>query len=332
MYRIRWSAGAFLAVLVVGTIGYWILGFGVLDAAYQTVTTVTTVGFGEVHPLSHAGQVFTMVLILAGVGAALYTFSVAFEFVAEGQLREQRRRRRMDHSIAKLDGHVVVCGWGRVGRSIARHLAEAGKVVVVVDRDPERLEGIPYLHIVGDATQDSVLIEAGIERAETLIAAIDTDAENLYVTLSGRSLRPDLFIIARARDESSESKLCRAGADRVVNPQSIGGARIAAFVSQPHVADFLDVVMHDRQFEFQLEEIPITIGSALAGTVLNDPAIRARTGAFVLCMRTPEGEFITTPVPGDVIKPGQVLIAIGTRTELDRLVEFSEGARRDQDR
>lgn len=316
---LRCAAGV-LAVVLAGTIGYWILGFGLLDATYQTVTTVTTVGFREVRPLSEAGQVFTMVLIVAGVGTVLYAFSVTIEFLVEGQLHTERRRRRMDRSIAKLNGHVVVCGWGRVGRAIAHHLEQTGQSVVVVDQNAERLLGLRHLHVVGDATTDSVLLEAGIERATTLIAAIDTDADNLYVTLSGRSLRSDLFIIARARDESSEAKLRRAGADRVVNPQAIGGARMAAFVSSPNVAEFLDVVMHDDEFEFAMAEILIAGSSPLLGTSFHDPAIRDRTGALILAMRTPGGQFVTGPEP---IAASQVLISVGTTAALDRLRALS---------
>jgi voltage-gated potassium channel len=314
---------AFVAVLVAGTLGYVVLGFGWLDAAYQTVTTITTVGFREVEPLSSTGQVFTMVLILAGVGVALYTLGVTFETLLEGQLRQARRRRQMDHKIAGLQGHVVVCGWGRVGKAIARQVAAAGNAVVVVDQNIERLAGIEHLYVVGDATDDDVLLEAGIERAAALIAAIDTDAENLYVTLSGRSLRSDLFIVARAREDASDQKLRRAGADRVVNPQSIGGARMAAFVSQPHVAEFLDVVMHGTQYEFRLEEVPVTDGSSLAGSTLREAAIRERTGAMVLALRGSSGEFITNPPAETVFAAGQVLIAIGTSDELAELVTLA---------
>jgi voltage-gated potassium channel len=202
-------------------------------------------------------------------------------------------------------------------------LEEAGEVVVVVDRDPERLADLEHLCVVGDATDDTVLLEAGIDRARTLIAAIDTDAENLYVTLSGRSLSPDLFIIARAREDTSEAKLLRAGADRVVNPQAIGGARMAAFVSQPHVAEFLDVVMHDRRFEFRLAELSVVTGSPLIGKAIQDPAIRELTGTLILCARTQDGEFLTSSSPSTPIVNGETLIAIGTEVELARLVELN---------
>lgn len=323
-HRLRWSASALLAVLLIGTVGYRLLGFGALDALYQTVTTVTTVGFREVEPLSPTGQVFTIVLILAGVGTALYTFGAVFEFLVEGNFRQAQRRRNMDRSIAQLTGHVIVCGWGRVGRSVARHAAASNQTVVVVDKDPQRLDEIGFLHVEGDATDDDVLLAAGIDRAATLIAAVDTDADNLFIALSGRSLRPDLFIIARARDDASDAKLRRAGADRVVNPQALGGARMAAFVSQPHVAEFLDVVMHDRQQEFRLEEVNIVADSPFAGATLGDADIRQRTGAVVLALRNATGEFITNPPLTTVITAGQTLIAIGTEPELADLTAASQ--------
>ena len=326
-HRLRWSAGALVGVLAIGTLGYRVLGFGVRDALYQTVTTVTTVGFREVEPLSGTGKVFTIMLILAGVGTALYTFGAAVEFLVEGDLRQVQRRRHMDRAISRLNGHVIVCGWGRVGRSIARHVAASNQTVVVIDSDPERVEGISYLHVIGDATDDDVLLAAGIERAAALIAAVDTDADNLFIALSGRSLQPELFIIARARDEGSDAKLRRAGADRVVNPQALGGARMAAFVSQPRVAEYLDVVMHDRQQEFRLEEVDIDASSRFAGRTLQDADIPHRTGALVLALRTATGEFITNPSVATTLMPGQTLIVIGTESELNELTTASEGRR-----
>jgi voltage-gated potassium channel len=309
-------------IVVIGSIGYVILGFGALDAVYQTVTTITTVGFREVEPLDRNGKVFTIVLILAGVGTALYTLTVLFEFLVEGHVGRAVERRRMDKKISSLSGHVVVCGWGRVGRTIARELAVGGKQVVVIDEDPERLATVtayPYVH--GDASDDDILRQAGIERASALVAAVSTDPANLFITLSGRSLRPDLFIVARAREESSVAKLERAGADRVVNPQEIGGARMAAFLVQPHVTEFLDVVMHDREIELRLEEIEVAPDSPLAGISISEAHVRDRTGALILAIREPGGDFITSPDARTQVRPGQVLIAIGTPAQLAALTE-----------
>ena len=321
--RLRFVLAALVGVIVTGTAGYVALGFPLLDALYQTVTTVATVGFREVRPLSDAGQIFTMALILVGVATALYSFTVLLEGVVEGQIREVLGRRRMDRRIARITGHVIICGFGRVGRILAHYVTGAGQDVVVIESNPERAavaEG-SVLVVRGDATTDEVLREAGIDRARVLVTALTTDADNLFVTLTARSLQPDLFIIARARIESSEAKLSQAGADRVVNPQGIGGARMAAFVLQPHVAEFLDIVMHDGSLEFRLEEVPVPEGSSLAGRSLRDAHIRDSTGALILAMRDAGGEFTTNPPPETVLAAGQILIAIGTEAQLKALAE-----------
>lgn len=314
--RVGRGLGLLCAVVAIGTGGYRAFGFGLLDALYQTVTTISTVGFREVRPFRTGEKVFTIALIFGGVGSALYTFGVLLETLVEGRLSESMRRRRMQHQISRMSGHVVICGWGRVGRTVARRVAGYGTTVVVVDSDPERLEGIVHPFVLGDATDDEVMRAAGIEKASTLVAALTTDADNLFVTLSGRSLNQSLFIVARARLASAEAKLVRAGANRVVNPQEIGGARMAAFALQPNVAEFLDVVMHDGSLEFRLAEVTILKGSALAGCSLRDSHLRDRTGALVLALRHPDGTFTTNPDPDVVMTNEQVLILIGTTDQL----------------
>ncbi|HMC04681.1 MAG TPA: NAD-binding protein, partial [Actinomycetota bacterium] len=197
--RLRFGLAALVGVLVTGTAGYVLLGFSLLDAVYQTVTTVSTVGFREVHPLSTGGRVFTIVLILVGVGTALYSFTLLLEAVVEGQIAELLGRRRMDRQIARMAGHVIVCGFGRVGRNLTHYVAGAGQDVVVVEQDPDRAAAAEgsVLVVRGDATSDEVLREAGVERARVLVSALNTDAANLFVTLTARSLRSDLFIVAR---------------------------------------------------------------------------------------------------------------------------------------
>ena len=322
--RIQLALLAVVGVMIAGTVGYLLLGFDLLDAVYQTVTTITTVGFREVHPLGAAGKIFTIVLILVGVGTAFYMFSVVLETLVEGHLRQHLGRRRMEREIARMTGHAIVCGWGRVGRSVGGYLAGQGAQVVVVDNDPDRVAAVPYAALAGDVTDDDVLRKAGIMRARALVTAINTDAENVYVTLSARALRPDLVIIARARTEASEPKLLRAGATRVVNPQRIGGQRIAAAALQPNVVEFLDVVMHDGSLEVRLEEVPIRPGSRLAGRTLRDANPSDSTGALVLALRGSDGRFITNPPLHSRIEAGCVLIAIGTRQQLTALEEAAE--------
>ncbi|MGP0028950.1 MAG: potassium channel family protein [Acidimicrobiales bacterium] len=322
-HRVWLGIGALVSVLVLGVVGYLLLGFDLLDAVYQTVSTVTTVGASSPHGLDADGKAFTIVLILVGVGTALYAFSAVFELLLEGHVRDLRRRRKMERSIDRMTRHVIVCGWGRVGREVARFLTNAGTDIVVIDRDPDRLGDMPHPSVCGDVTDDDILLRAGIDRAATLVAALDTDADNLYVTVASKSMRPDLQIIARARSESSEPKLVRAGADRVVNPQQLGGDRMASFVTQPHVVDFVDVVMHDGTLKFRLGELPVPAESRLAGNTLRSAHLRDRTGALVLAIRRPDGTFVTNPSPEDVIKAGDVLISVGTDEQLDALAEFA---------
>lgn len=322
--RIRLALLAFALVLLVGTVGYLVLGFSLLEALYQTVTTVATVGFREVHPLGAGGQIFTIVLILAGVGTALYTFSVLLEALVEGHLRSHLEGRRMTREIARLTDHVIICGFGRVGRACATYLHATGRTFVVVDRDAERLAGSEYPHVVGDVTDDEVLKAAGIANAQALVAALDTDADNVYVTLSARALRRDLAIIARARDDGSKSKLIRAGADRAVNPQLIGGRRMAAFALQRHVAEFVDVVMHDESLDYRMEQVEITSGSRLAGQYLRDASLNDKTGALLLAIRTSaDGDFLANPTPDTRLEPGAILIVVGTSSQVDALREHA---------
>lgn len=321
MRRIRIALIAFGLVLVGGTIGYVVLGFGFLDAAYQTVTTVTTVGFREVNEFTAAGKVFTIVLVLIGVGTALYTLGVVLEALIEGHLREHLERRRMDRTIGRMRGHVIICGWGRVGQASAQYLTSTGQAVVIIDRDAARLEGHrEHPTVLGDVTDDLVLESAGIAHARALIAALDTDADNVYVTLSGRALRPDLVIIARARTQPSKSKLLRAGANRAVNPQLIGGRRMASFALQPHVAEFLDVVMHDESLEFRMDQVVVADGSSVSGLTLQDAALAEATGALLLAIRSsPTAPFLANPTPDTLLAPQSILIAVGTPAQLDTL-------------
>jgi voltage-gated potassium channel len=318
--RIRLALLALGVVIGAGTLGYVILGFGVLDAVYQTVTTVTTVGFREVQPLNATGKLFTIVLILAGVGTALYTLGALLEALIEGHLHQHMERRRMDRHISRMTDHFIICGWGRVGRASAHYLAATGQQIVVIDRDPDRLERLEHANVLGDVTDDDVLAAAGIARARALIAAVDTDADNVYVTLSSRAMRPELVIIARARTETSKAKLVRAGANRAVNPQLIGGRRMAAFAQQPHVAEFLDVVMHDEVLDFRIEEVEIPSASRLAGRSLRDAALLETTGALLLAVRpSTTGLFLPNPTPDTRLEPQTILIAFGTPAQLNAL-------------
>ena len=323
--RLRVALGMVAAVTVFGTAGYVGFGFTVLDALYQTVTTITTVGFRELTDFGTGEKVFTIILIVVGVSTVLYTFTLVVQLVVEGQLSEFVGRRRMDRQISHLKGHTIVSGWGRVGAAVAHDLRIEGVEVVVVDEDPERVRDLPFPTVVGDATRDETLRAAGIERARALIAALEGDAANLFVTLSGRDLRPDLFIVARARAEESIGKLEHAGADRVVNPQELGAGRMASFVASPHVAEFLDVVMHERSIEFRMREFDIPTDSPIAGKTLREANLREVTGAQVLALRSPDGGFTTNPTGDTVLNPDHVIIGIGTAEDFVRLADLVHG-------
>lgn len=224
----------------------------------------------------------------------------------------------MQHDIDKLEGHAIVCGFGRVGRAAAHQISRTGRQVVVVDIDEERLGRCPYPHVLGDASADEVLRLAGIRTAATLVASLDDDSGSVYCVLTARSLNPDIFVIARSRTDDAEPKFVRAGANRVVNPQLIGGNRIAAFAESPDVVDFLDVVMHEGNHEFRLVDVEVHEGSSLAGATVADIRALEGGGALLLALRT-RGHFITNPSAETGFGAGDVLIVVGTDVQVQDL-------------
>jgi voltage-gated potassium channel len=320
--RLRIALGLVGSVAVAGVIGYRVTGLGWMEAIYMTVITVTTVGYREVGGQPSVGeQIFTIVIITTGVSTVLYTFTLGVQTVVEGQLREFVGRRRMNKVIEGFRDHTIVCGLGRVGQTVVDDLVSHGETVVIVDENPEQVRDVHHPVVVGDATLDSTLRSAGVEHARALIAALEGDAENLFVTLSARTINPELFIVARARAGESVAKLSHAGADRVVNPQDLGASRMASFVVQPHVAEFVDVVMHERSHEFRIREYQLTPNCWLVGQEVGDARLRDRTEALVLAVRTNDGTFITNPEPSITLAAGDVLIVVGTEEGLAGLQE-----------
>ena len=315
------AAALIVGVLVAGTVGYTLLGLGAVDAAYQTIVTVSTVGFREIADgdPDTTWKAFTSVLILFGTGSMLYGATSVIESIVEGRLTGQFRRYRMQRSIDDLSGHLIVCGTGRVGQAITEFVRSVGQEVVVVDRDETRLPDEDVLHVAGDATSDDVLRRAGIERAATLVSALGTSVDNLYVTLSSRKMNPGLFIVSRADDSESMAKMLQVGADRAVNPYEIAGSRMASLATQPNVADFVDVVVHDGTFEAKLREIRLPDGSDFVGQTIDDLAIRQKTGAVVLSVRDRSAQFHTDDVTSRPFADGDVIVAIGSDAALDRL-------------
>ncbi|MEI2827966.1 MAG: NAD-binding protein [Dermatophilaceae bacterium] len=322
--RFAIAIGGLVGVTAYGVAGYMLLGYTFLDALYQTCMTMTTVGYGEVHPPTTAMKVFSTSLMIMGVGIALYNLTVMVGAITDGEVRRYFERRRMDRRIAAMSGHVIVCGYGRVGRSARDHLKAMGAQVVVVDNVPERVVHLEEPHLVGDCTRDEVLIAAGIERARALVATLESDADTVYLTLSARALAPDLVIISRARTVDSKEKLTLAGATRAVNPQLIGGRRIAAFALQAHVAEFLDVVMHDDELDFRVQQVRVLPSSPLAGCRLGDLELEHRSGARLLAYRPGARQpFEPNPEADTVLAPGSVLIAFGSLTQIEALAALA---------
>ena len=324
--RFRAGVGLLALVLVLGTMGYVLLGLRWLDAVYQTVITISTVGYRELGPFGTRYQVFTIFLIMFGTGTALYTLGVLIDTMFEARVTGQFRRRRMKRGIDRLKGHVILCGFGQVGEAICEEISRSGRQVVIVDRSfSDRVDASFRIPVVqGDATDDAVLQRAGLERAGTLVLALDSDVDNLFVALTARSINPEIFIVARANHRAAIAKLRQAGADRVVNPHQIGGAHMAALVAQPEVVDFLDVVMQDGRFEVRMEHFEIASGSQLAGRALGEAGIRRRTGSTILAIRRDE-TFLTNPDRQFVLEPGDIIIALGTEEHLRQLQTHATG-------
>ena len=325
--RLVWSIGALVAIVAIGVIGYMVIeGWAFLDAIYMTITTITTVGFREVHPLSDAGRIFSILIIIGGVGGALYVLTNIMGYILEGQFGLTMGRRRMKNRIAKLKNHFILCGYGRVGQAIAQAFSEEEVPFIIIAKDEEHIakankEG--YLYILGDATSDELLKEAGIERAHGLVSAVGTDTDNTFITLSARELRPDLFIEARSSSPESESKLRRAGADRIISPHAIGGRRMAMLALRPAVVDFIDTVAYGRGRGLELENVDVADGSPLIGQTMEKA--RSKDGITVLAMRKKRGKLVANPPGEEIIEEGDRLIVIGTKKRLAALESIFKG-------
>lgn len=316
-----------LLLLAAGTLGYRLVeGWDLFDGLYMTAITITTVGFHEVRPLTPAGRVFTMALSLGGVFTAFYAAAEFIRAVLTGEIRDVLGRQRMESRLERLSGHLVVCGFGRMGRLVADELARAGLPLVVIDRDARLFEDFAVpgaIPLVGDATDDDVLRRAGVERARALVTAAASDADNLFITMSARLLNDKLLIVARAEGEDAELKLRRAGASRVVTPYTIGGHRVAQAVLRPNVMDFIELATRSGHLELQIEEVALRAGSRLVGRSIKASPIRSELGIIVVAIKKPDGRMDFNPSPDAALEPGDVLISLGHRQQLDRLEQMA---------
>ncbi|MBF0558093.1 MAG: potassium channel protein [Nitrospirae bacterium] len=323
--RLILSGVLIFLIISLGTSGFIVIeGWNFLDALYMTIITLTTVGYSEVHPLTTEGRIFNIFLIIGGVGTVFYALSTGAKLVLEGELQELFGRKRLEKKIKEMNHHYVICGYGRMGTIICRELKAKKQKFVVVEKKPEKLQdNEDVLVMEGDATQDAVLKDAGIEKARGLISVLPTDAENLFVVLSARGLNPDLLIVARAVEEGSEQKLRRAGADRVISPYYIGGLRIAHTVLKPAVVDFIEFATKSGNIDLQMEEVTIVEDSKLVGLTLDESGIGRDLGIIIVAIRRNSGEMKFNPTSRITIKAGDTLIALGEIPKLAKLEEMS---------
>jgi voltage-gated potassium channel len=307
------SALVLCGVFVYGMVVFMVVeGWDFLDSFYQVVITLSTVGFMEVHPISEKGRVLVAVLILLGVGSFAYLVGAMTQVIVDGRLHDLWGKRKMRALIENLEDHYIVCGFGRIGAVVAEEMRRSGHTVVVVERQPELLaeaQSLGYLFLAGDATEDETLLNAGIQRARGLFACVDSDAENVFITLSARQFQPDITIVARADRPDAVAKLERAGAHRVITPHHIGGKRIAQVMLRPTVTDFMDLATQGKNL--QMEEAKVAPTSPLAGTTLVSSGIRARFGLMIIAIDKPGEGMIFNPQPDQVITAGDTLIAVG---------------------
>ena len=310
------------AVVTYGTVGYMIIeGWNFIDSLFMTVITLTTVGYSEIHEMDRAGRVFSIVLILSGVGAMFYALSVGAKILLEGEIRDILGRKRLNKKIENLRNHYIICGYGRMGSIICKELMQSKSPFVVIEASSELLATLDadILALQGDATQDSILKQAGIDKAKGLISVLSSDAKNLYVVLSARGLNPDLRIVARASEEGAEQKLIRAGADSVVSPYYIGGLRIAHTLIKPAVVDFIEFATRSENLELQMEEVKVKDDSHFLDHSLDECGIRKDLGVIIVAIKRDSGNMEFNPTSTCIIRQGDTLVVMGETRQLQEL-------------
>lgn len=326
---ISWWAGWRLTALLIamvmaaGTLGYVLIeGWSAWDAFYMTVITITTVGYREIHPMSRAGEAFTVLVLLSGVGTFFYAFTLFMALLAEGHFVERRLQRKHGRMLEELTDHFILCGFGRMGEIIAQEFSRQQVPFVVIERHTERMNAAlerGYLAVEADASNEDVLRRVRIDRARGFIAAVGTDAENVYAVLSARLLRPDVFIIGRAETDDARTKLRRAGADRVISPYHIGGQQLAQTALRPAVVDFVQLATTSENLELNMEQVHIGAGSPLDGRSLIEAGLRQRFGVVVVGIRRADGRMDFNPPPEMTMRAGDDLVVLGRADNLKEL-------------
>jgi voltage-gated potassium channel len=312
-----------LAVIFLGTSGFMAIeGWSFMDSLYMTVITLSTVGFKEVHELSPVGQMYTILLILVGVGLLGYAGATLIRYMIEGRMRIILGRRRLDKKITRLKNHYIVCGYGRIGRVLCMNLRQKPIDVVVIEKSPDLIpvmEEDKVLYLSGDTADEAILLSAGIERAKGLIAVLGTDVDNVFLVLTARQLNPKLFIMARAIYKESKSKLLAAGASAVESPYEVGAVSMAHRIIRPTVTSFLDLAMTYDRKDIQMEEIPISPLSALANVMLKNSGIRQEYNLIIIAIKQVDGSMMFNPSFETRLEPGATVIAVGQEQDLLKL-------------
>ncbi len=320
--------GLIALIVLIGIVGFSIIeGYGIFDAFYMTVITVATVGFEEVKPLSDQGRLFTIFLIITSFGTFAYAVTSISKYVIDGELNQYFKNYKVSAAIDKLENHVIICGYGRNGRQASHVLKKHDTRFVVIEQKKDIVTTINHkysdLVLDGDATQDDVLLKAGILRAKALITTLPIDADNLFIVLTARTLNPNLTIISRASEDNSDKKLKLAGADNVIMPDKIGGAHMASLVEKPDIMEFVDFITGQGGDNIRLEEIKFTnLTNEFKNRTIRDLEVRNKSGANIIGFKIANGDYIINPSPDTVIIPDSKLFVLGTSDQVNKLKEM----------
>ncbi len=321
--KLRYSLMMLAALVAFGTFGYNIFErMPIFDAFYMTIITISTVGFSEIVPLTKVGRSITVVIIILSISVGTYTIGIIMQWLVGGELQKIFGRRKLQKQIADLKNHFIICGFGRIGHIICEELSDDGFEFVVIEQDPAAVEDVialKYLFLEMDATSEDALLTAGIMKARGLVTAVNSDANNVFITLTARGLRPDIFVMARSSEEKNEEKLIKAGATRVVSPYLIGGRRMAHVLKRPTVVDFLDIATMGNHLGLIMEEAEVGQKSDFIGKNLIESRLRQDFGIIIVAIKKAADQMIFNPAPTEILESGDVIVVIGQTEDLKRM-------------
>jgi voltage-gated potassium channel len=321
--KLRIALCVLFGTLSFGTLGYYFFeDMAMFDALYMTIITISTVGFAEIKPLTPFGRTITIFIIVSGISMGTYSIGLAVKMLVEGELTRILGRFKLEKMISELKNHFIICGFGRVGRIICEELAADNIKFVIIENNDNtivELEALNYLYLEMDATSDEALLKAGIMKAKGIVTAVQSDADNVFIALTAKGLRTDVFILSRASDHKNEEKLIRAGSSRVVSPSFIGGTRMAQMLKRPTVVDFLDIAMMNKHLGLMMEEAQIGSNSRLIGKNLIDSRLRKDFGVIIVAIKKASDEMIFNPLPSEKLELGDVIVILGKKEDLERM-------------